>query len=558
MSARWRKVVGDLRESRGRTLAVGLAVWVGCTMMSAALGAKAVLQREVEASFRGAHPPSATLWLDDVPGALVEAVRARPGVAEAEPRRLIRARAEVAPGEWRPLRIFVVDDFAALRVATFAPAGGAWPPRDGELLVERSALPVLRTQVGATLRVRAPGGATAELPVVGLAHDPAQAPGWMDHLGYAYATRGTLARLGQGPQLDELMLTTTATDRAARGETAAALATWLKDQRHEVHRVEVTRMKHPHADHMGTMLLVLQLFSAVALVLSGALAANVIAATMARQVRQIGVLKAIGATTRQIAGIYLTVTLLPALVAVALALPIGAVAARAFAMFAAEHLNLVVADASIPLAVIALQLGLGLGVPLLAAAVPVVRVARTPVRVALQDLGAATPARARGRDAPWGPTWRLVLRNAARRPVRAGLTLAALALGGAILMTAGNTYASLQRTLATALAARGEDIAVRLAKPAPAEAAVATVRAVPGGSRSSWVAAPRSAVTPCSRRLPTRRCSARAWSPVAGRSRARRRWSSIVSFRTARTGSGSGPGSASSPAAGTHRPRWSG
>jgi putative ABC transport system permease protein len=482
VSARWRKIVGDLRERPTRTLAVTVAIAVGATMMTGALGARAILEREVEASFAGSNPAGATLWLDAVDRAFANEVEALPGVTAAEPRRLVRARAEVAPGVWRPLRIFVVDDFAALRIARFTPERGAWPPADGALLVERSALPVLRTEIGRTLRVRAPGGRDVSLPVTGVVHDPAQAPGWMDHLGYAYATPATAALLGQGDRLDELLVTMPqGTDQATRAATASALAARLAEEGHVVRRVETTRMRHPHADHMATMLVVIQLLSAVALVLSGALAANVLTATMARQGRQIGVLKAIGATTRQIAALYLAGALVPALVAVALGVPLGAAAGRSFAGFAAEHLNLVVADGSLPWSVLAIAAALGVGVPLAAAAVPVLGAARRPAREVLADLGGLRPRRAPVTAAAWlAPTTRLALRNAVRRPWRTALTVGALALGGALLLTAGNVHTSLQRSLAAAIDARPEDVAVRLLQSVPAADLEEVASAVPG------------------------------------------------------------------------------
>jgi putative ABC transport system permease protein len=482
VSARWRKVLGDLKERPTRVLAVTAAIAVGTTMLTAALGAREILEREVDASFKGSNPAGATLLLDEADRALAVAAKDRPGVTDAEPRRVVRARAEVARGEWRPLRIFAVEDFAALRLARFQPERGAWPPADGTLLIERSALSLLRTEVGASLRVRAPGGEVVALPVAGVVHDPAQAPGWMDQLGYAYTTPATLARLGQGDHLDELLVAMPPdTTRAARTETAAALATWLEGQGRTVRRVETSRMRHPHADHMGTMLLLLQLFSAVALVLSGALAANVVAATMARQVRQIGVLKAIGGTTRQIAAIYLAGVAVPAIAAVLVGLPLGVVAAGTFAGFAAEHLNLMIASSSVSWGALSLAAGLGLVVPLVAALVPVLRAARTPARVALADLGAGAERRGSSRIGAWlEPTSRLALRNALRRPVRTFLTVGALALGGALLLTAGNVYTSLQGALGSATAARGEDISVRLLQPAPADELARQVEAVPG------------------------------------------------------------------------------
>ena len=66
---------------------------------------------------------------------------------------------------------------------------------------------MLGAGTGDTLTVRVPGGASASLPIRGIVHDPALAPGWQDNAAYAYASRETLTDLGLGGHLDELRIT---------------------------------------------------------------------------------------------------------------------------------------------------------------------------------------------------------------------------------------------------------------------------------------------------------------------------------------------------------------
>jgi putative ABC transport system permease protein len=473
VSARWRKVCGDLRESRVRSLLTALAIGVGVAAVMAAFSARSILSREVAASYRGANPAAAILWLDAVEPALVETVSKQPGVVAAAARRLVRARVEIAPGEWRPLLLFGVDDFNAQTVSIFRHASGAWPPRDGEVLVEQSALPVLRTKLGDTLHLRAPGGTIADVPISGIVHDPTLAPGWQDHAGYAFTSAATLARLGQGAHLDELRIAfAPGVERAEAARRAAQLADWLRAEGRDVRRIEAPALEHPHADHMRAMLLLLQTFALLALLLSGVLSANGIAAILARQVRQIGILKAIGATRRQVAGIYLGGVTLLALAGVGVGLPVGVLLVRAFARFAASQLNLELASLAIPLAPFAIAGLLGLGVPLLAAALPVRRAVRLSAREAIQLAGAPATAAVPGAlgRVPFSSTvTALAFRGALRQPVRLWLTLAALALGGALLLTAANVHRSLIHAVDLALAARGDDVEARLARPVPAE-----------------------------------------------------------------------------------------
>src|SRR5262245_11289814 len=114
VSPRWRKLGRDLWTQRGRVLLLVAAVAVSLTGIGPVLGAYAILTRELPLNCAGARPASATLDLGaDVPRSLVDAVRARPGIAEAEARGFVRARAKVG-GEWRRLLLYVIDDFDAL------------------------------------------------------------------------------------------------------------------------------------------------------------------------------------------------------------------------------------------------------------------------------------------------------------------------------------------------------------------------------------------------------------------------------------------------------------
>ena len=493
MSPRVRKVVSDLTEQPGRALLVFLAIALGAAALTVALGARSVLLREIPASFATAEPPAAVFWLEDVDNQVLEGVRALPGVADADARRLVRARVEVAPGDWRTLLLFGVRDFSDLRVSAFETLEGQWPPERGAVLVERSGLPVLGAGTGDTITVRVPGGASASLPIRGVVHDPALAPGWQDNAAYAYASRETLADLGLGGHLDELRITVDG-DRSVAASVADSAADWLAEAGQDVSRVEVPPRRHPHTDHMTTMLLLLSVFSALALVLSGALAASVIAAFLARQARQIGVMKTIGARSSDIAAIYLAMTATLAAPAIAIGLGAGLLGARSFSSFAAQQLNLDVASHTVGASTLLVIVCIGLAVPLVAAAIPIARAARMPVQKALQDPGITAP-RTRGRAKALlgsllgglGRPTVLAVRNSFRRPARLWLTLFALALGGAALMTASNVYVSLIAAVDRSLDRRGDDIDVRLLRPVDAAAILADISGLPGVSHAeAW------------------------------------------------------------------------
>jgi len=270
---RLRKVIADIRLYWRRVLLAVIAITIGATALATALSARTVLTREVHASFHGSRPVAVTIWLDQVDDQALADVRKQPGVRDADARRLVRARVEVSPGQWLPLLLYGVRDFTDLRVSAIRVTRGSFPPPDGEVMVERSAFGVLQTELGRELRIRVPGKQVVTVRVAGEVHDAAQAPGWQDHEGYAYASRETLSRLGVGNHLDELRLTLVTPTDAQR--VAADVGAWLASQGRTVQRVEVHKVAHPHADHMGVILLLLTAFAVLAMLLAGSLTTTV-------------------------------------------------------------------------------------------------------------------------------------------------------------------------------------------------------------------------------------------------------------------------------------------
>src|SRR5215208_6954957 len=175
-SPRWQKLLRDLWLTRGRTAMMVIAIAVSLFGIGAVLSAYAILTPEISRNYLGTHPAGATLELDRVDDALLAAVKARPGIADAEARETLVARVQIGPDQWRPLLLFVVTDFDAMRISTFQREEGAWPPPDGAMLLERTALPMLNAQLGDRVVVKTPHGVPQALAISGVVYDPSLAP----------------------------------------------------------------------------------------------------------------------------------------------------------------------------------------------------------------------------------------------------------------------------------------------------------------------------------------------------------------------------------------------
>jgi putative ABC transport system permease protein len=468
---RWRKTLRDLTASKGRSLLVVAAIAVGVFAIGSVLASYSILTREMDASYLATNPASAVLTLDEVSDELVAAVIQRPEFETAEARRELSLRIDNGDGELRDMRLIVVRNFDAIRVARVTSEDGAWPPASDEILIERAALIEVGVRTGDRVTLVAAEGGTATFTVAGTAYDPGQTPAWIEGRGLGYVTPAGLARLGLAPTLDQLLVV--ATDSRASIEQlrllARDLATDLEAQGISVRQVDVpTPGEHPNSEVMGTLLFLLGAFGVLALVLSALLVSTVVAALVGRELQQIAIMKTIGGRTRQIAAIYLAGVVALGAVALVVGLPLGIMAGRTYASFIAGRLNFDIASYRVDYWVYLLQIAAALLVPALAALLPVLRGSRITVHDGLDEIPAAdataSPAAIRllARLGGLPRPVLLGLRNAVRRQGRLALTVLSLAFGGAVFMVALNVGAGWNRTIDTEFDSRGFDVQLQL------------------------------------------------------------------------------------------------
>jgi putative ABC transport system permease protein len=438
------------------------------------LGSYSILTREIERNYRSTEPASATLELAGADDTLAAEVRTFPGIADAEARATVLSRIRVGD-DWIRLLLFVINDFNDLRLNKFERESGAWPPPRGTMLVERSSVKVLKAGTGATLLVKTPHGVPCPVAVSGLVHDTSLAPGVQEQTVYGYITRETLGLLGEKPELDELRIRVSdhPLDRAAIEAGARNLADRLQAMGRAVRQIQVPQPgRHPHQGQMTGVLFLFISFSLMALALSAILVATLVSAMLARQIREIGVMKAIGARTGQIAAIYFAMVALLGAVAAASAMPLALLAARMFSDAIAGLLNFTISSYQAPLWVPGVQIACGILVPLITAAFPIMRGARITVREAINDYGVKSDFFGRHRlDSALtrlqgiSRAYLIALRNMFRRRGRLILSLGLLAAGGGMFMSALNVRDAWEVYVGRISADRHYDVQITLHEP---------------------------------------------------------------------------------------------
>ncbi len=494
MTTLWKKAIRDFWQERARTALVVLAIALGISAFAAVLSSYAILTRELDRGYLETNPASAVLRVNSIDNDLVKAILQNPEVSDAEPRRTIGGQIKAGPVQWRNLMLFVVEDYGNIRVSRLVPEHGAWPPATGEILIERDAFQVAKANIGDAVTVKTANGVEQPLVISGSVHDVGQAQARMENIVYGYINLATLVQLGEEPRFDQLniLVAQNRFDEDHIRRVANDVKQLIESRGHEVRRIDIPQPgKHPHSDLTGILLLAMSSFGLFVLVLSGILVINLLTAMMASQVRQIGVMKAIGGTRRQVAGIYFSQALFLGIAAVIVSIPLGILGSRALCRYMAMFLNFDINSFAVPVWVYVLVALIGIVAPLIAAAYPVWRGTAIPVRVALADFGLSQASFGAGAFdralARIGGTFSLVafaIRNSFRRRARLVLTLLTLAAAGLFFLSALNIRASMINTLDQMFAARKFDLAVSLARPHEFEQIQKAVSNTPGVKRA--------------------------------------------------------------------------
>lgn len=496
MNAILRKAYRDLTRRRLRSLLTLGGIVIGVAGIVAIVSTSRNLVTLQRRAYAAAHQADATFWTWNAPAAFVRAVEGLPNVAAAELRADFFTKWQVR-GRWRDVHLIGVADFAQARIDRMTLATGRFPGPD-ELLVEVSALEIEPLTIGQPVLVRDRQGKDRVLRVSGFSRSPTLLSAALTNVPVAYAPARTVRRMMDATGYNQLLVRFQ--DFEAREETLRAIER-LFDRRGLPRSAPRVRDpdSFPGKRELDALIGVMFLFSGLGLLLSGFLVANTLSAIVAEQVGEIGVLKALGGTRRQVLATYLVAAGLYGVGGTAVGLVLGtAVGAQLLARIA----RLGGLEASFQISPPALALGtvVGLGVTLLGGLPPTWIGTAISVREALGSYG-ITAQYGRGRVertlARWQglpPLARMALRNLLRRVGRTGITLGVVSLATAGLLAAVSTRASVDGAIAQVFTTYNADAWIWFSQPmnlrfaAALEADPAVTAAEPWVLSDAWVA----------------------------------------------------------------------
>ncbi|MFZ5878980.1 MAG: ABC transporter permease [Chloroflexota bacterium] len=465
---RWRKVVHDLFDNIARTLLVVFSIAVGVFSIGVITGAYVIISNDMPITYAANIPANVELRMADFDENVLASTRNASDVDEAEARRVFNIRARV-PGtqKWTTLDLVAVDDFEANQINLQVPVSGQAIPGKREVTLEAGVLADLDAQVGGELEFQMPDGTTKTLPVVGIVKDSATGAGDFLASETAYITMTSLPYLQQPQSFNRLYVTVDSGQddlphiRAVGADLKDKLekggAYVIRSRFSETH-------KHPLTDTLNAILGILLALGVLILFLSSSLIANTLSALLNQHLRYIGVMKLIGGRSRQVLILYLVLILSFGVIALLISVPLGGAGAYGLSNYIASTLSFdLLGYRVVPLSA-AIQIAVGLLVPLIAGLSPVINGSRITVLSALSGNLAEEQKQAQAGEkrVHWFDWFQvqfthllasrgihiprpfvISLRNTFRRRSRLLLTLFTLTMGGAIFIAVFNVRVTL-------------------------------------------------------------------------------------------------------------------
>jgi len=454
LNPRWRKVLADLWEGKMRTLLVVASIAVGVFAIGGIATTYVILGDDLNLNYSSIHPANIEMITTTFQEDFLRSVERIPGVAQAEGRQSINLRASKDGVSWLSLNLLAAKNAGATQINQLKPVAGATVPGAHELLIGYEQMRDTGFRTGDWLQVQLPDGTLRSMRVAGevgdltFSHDP---------MGKqrGFITEDTLTWLGGTRQYNRLLVTVSGRgdDEAYIQRVSKAVEAKVENNGGSVIRSSVFRSdKYPMAEMAMAILGILGVLGVLVVLLSSSLIVNTLNALFTQQLRQIGVMKLVGARGRQVMGMYLLMILAYSLLALAVAIPLGAWAGYGLALMMAGMFNATLQGFRIVPAAVAIQVIIAICIPLAAGFLPVRSGSKISVSRAISN------DRMGGQAASSGLTGGLnrlgvglfsrpvllSIRNTFRRKGRLLLTLFTLTMAGAIFIAVFNARASME------------------------------------------------------------------------------------------------------------------
>jgi putative ABC transport system permease protein len=467
MNAITKKAIKDVTRRKLRAALTILGIGIGVLGLTAITITSNQLNASFGYSLNSAAQPDIQFATTPAPAGIATLLGQQPNVKQVQASSFEVARWTIPAGHF-PLALVGIANFQDVQINPFQLTTGHVPGA-GEVLMESSDRGVEPFHLGDTITIVI-RNQPVQLKISGFTRTQGLPSATFEGLAFGYLSESSLESLYQitGPNGFLIQVQ----DQSQLQATARELTGVLESRQVKVLSATIGHSNDGLSQIVNGLLEILGLLAIIALALSVFLLLSTITTLVAEQIPTIGTMKAIGARRRQVMRGYLTSILIYGVIGTAIGLALGIVTAVLLITYISGLLTLDTGTLAIGAGTILLGVAVGVGVPLLAAIVPVYLGTRITVHQALSGYGLETTTRrrigrARRSISILPQTVQLGMRSLSRKRIRTVLTLMALAISGACFLAVQTTAYSFSNFLVQETSIYNADVFIALASPTP-------------------------------------------------------------------------------------------
>jgi len=389
MGVIWYKIWFDLWHNKTRTLLAVLSVAAGAFAVGAIFGMSDQLSTTMDQSHQSTMPPHIDVGLVGlVDRDTLLALRDVPGVEDIEPYNQMSVMYKLHPSdEWRQ-GLIQVRDYEQQKYEVVQLREGHWPASKNDIGIERMAAQYDHLGLGDQVIMKI-GDEQRTYQFSSLVRHPFVPPPMFMDMSFFFMSGPGLERFGiPDGKYDSFLVRVTPYSADYAKEVATAIKDKLAKQDIRVAAfVYQDPARHWGRSFMDGFVLVQQMLAVLCVLMSAVLVYNTMTNLITQQTNQIGILKAIGGRNRTIIGVYLVSAFVYGLLALIIALPLGAIVAFGVSRYFLDLFNIDYNQFRVSTSAVTIQALCALAAPLLAGLPPILQGANITVRQAISSYG---------------------------------------------------------------------------------------------------------------------------------------------------------------------------
>lgn len=446
-----RKVVRDITRRRLRNTLTLVGIVLGVAGVVAISSTARTLVDAQRLTYAGSRQADLATFAGSLSPTTANLVERQPNVAAAETRSITFTRFSTGD-RWENVRLVGIGSFSAMQLDVVEIVEGRFPGR-GEVAFDESTRELTPVRIGDIVAVReSPDVPVTYLTVVGLTRSPATLGAGLMNRATAYvpaeAVRSLTGRTGDN------FLLVRVDDPERASQTAGEISRLLSKRGASLSGFDV---RDPEvfvgSRELGTLLLLLRVFSYLGAALSSVLVANTLTAVMGEEMGQIGIIRSLGGRSWQVVLTYLVYAGLLGLAGTVAGWGAGMLAGRMISGYLTTLTGLQQPAFTVSVREIGLALLVGALVTITASLLPVAGKARERIAPLLRSHGVRSDSGSRIVTVLSRPVTRanvaaaLGARNALRRPARTASTLVVVTVAVAAFIATQALSSSLATTV---------------------------------------------------------------------------------------------------------------